>query len=143
MRSEFWAVLTALCWAGGSFFEKKGVRLGGFSPIMGTAIRTFTSALLLAALSYTSWNQLKTAGTKPILMIAVAGGVVAGTMGIASFYNAIRDGELSVVLPIAFCLTPVIGVILGALLLGERLNLAQYCGIALTIVGATIAVYFE
>lgn len=143
MRAEFWAVLTALCWAGGSFLEKKGVRLGGFSPIMGTTIRTVTSAVLLTVLSYRLWPQLQAGGAKPIVLIMVGGGVLAGTVGISSFYQALRTGELSVVLPLAFCLTPVVGVVLGWIILGERLNVAQYGGIALTIIGATIAVYYE
>ena len=123
MRAEFWAVLTAVCWACGSFFEKKGVKLGGFAPVMGTTIRT--------------------AGLKPILMIAIAGGVFAGALGILFFYQALSLGALSIVLPLAFCLTPVIGVILGGVLLGEKLLPIQYVGITLTIAGATITAYFR
>ena len=52
MRAEYWAVLTAMCWAIGSLFEKRGVTLGNLSPIMGTSIRTAFSLLLLIFLSY-------------------------------------------------------------------------------------------
>jgi uncharacterized membrane protein len=142
VRAEFWAVLTAICWGCGSYFEKKGVKLGGFSPIMGTTIRTVTSLLLLTFLSYPFWHQVRTAGIKPILMIAIAGGVFAGALGIVFLYNALKLGNLSTVLPIAFCLTPVLGVLLGALLLREKLAFIQYVGIALTIVGAAITAYF-
>lgn len=143
MRAEFWAVLTAVCWACGSFFEKKGVKLGGFAPVMGTTIRTATSVILLAVISYPFWHQLRTAGLKPILMIAIAGGVFAGALGILFFYQALSLGALSIVLPLAFCLTPVIGVILGGVLLGEKLLPIQYVGIALTIGGAAITAYFR
>ena len=40
MRSEYWALMTAACWAAGSLLEKRGVKIGGLSPVMGTAIRT-------------------------------------------------------------------------------------------------------
>jgi len=143
VRAEFWAVLTAVCWACGSFFEKKGVKLGGFAPVMGTAIRTATSLVLLTSMSYPFWHQLRTAGLKPILMIAIAGGVFAGALGILFFYKALSLGTLSIVLPLAFCLTPVLGVILGGLLLGEKLLPIQYLGIALTIGGAAITAYFR
>ena len=86
MRAEFWAILTAVSWAVGSFFEKKGVKLGGFAPVMGTAIRTSVSLLVLAALSYPYWSQLRAAGAKPILMIAIGGGVCAGGLGLLFFY---------------------------------------------------------
>jgi len=143
MRAEFWAILTALCWAVGSFFEKKGVKLGGFSPVMGTAIRTAVSFLFVGALSIPCWDQLRTGGAKAILMVAVAGGIVGGGLGVVFFYRALSGGQLAVVLPIAFCLTPVVGAVLGFALLGEKTNARQTAGIALTIIGATMAISFR
>ncbi len=143
MRAELWAVMTAVCWAGGSYFEKRGMRLGGFAPIMGTTIRTATSVLVLLIVSRPYWPQVKASGLGPLLMVVLGGGVVAGTMGIAFFYNAISAGNLSVVLPIAFCLTPVLGVVIGLLFLGERLAPLQGIGILLTVAGATMAVYYK
>jgi len=90
MRPEIWAVLTALCWACGSLLEKKGVRLGDFTPVMGTTIRTVISMLLLLALSYPFWGQVKSAGVKPVLLIAVGGGLVAGCLGIVFLYSALK-----------------------------------------------------
>ena len=143
MRAEFWAVMTAICWAGGSYFEKRGVKLGGFAPIMGTTIRTVTSVLVLLVVSRPYWGQVRGAGLGPLMMVVLGGGVVAGTMGIAFFYNAIAAGNLSLVLPIAFCLTPVLGVLIGLVFLGERLAPLQIVGILLTVVGATMAVYYK
>ena len=76
-------------------------------------------------------------------MVVLGGGVVAGTMGITFFYHAIAGGHLSLVLPIAFCLTPVLGVVIGILFLGERLAPIQALGILLTVSGAVLAVYFK
>ncbi len=138
-----WAVLTAACWAIGSFFEKSGVKLGGFAPIMGVTIRTFVSVLLLGVLSYPFWPQLRTSGIKPIIMIALGGGVCAGAMGLLFFYKALKLGNISLILPLAFCCTPVFGVIIGVVLLKEKLVLMQYLGISLTIIGAFLTAYYK
>ena len=143
MSAEIWAVLTALCWAIGSFFEKKGVKMGGFSPVMGATIRTAMSVIVLLALSFPYWKQIRTAGLKPTLMIAVSGGIFSGALGITFLYFALRTGNLSIVLPIAFCLTPVIGVLLGLFFMQEELSTLQLIGISLTIIGAAMTAYFR
>lgn len=136
MRPEYWAFLTAICWAVGSMLEKKGVKLGGFTPVMGTAIRTAVSLLLLLVVSYPFWGQVKTAGIKPVLMIAIGGGAIAGCLGICFLYSALKTGQISSVLTIAFCLTPVFGAILGYLFLEERLTTVQLFGIVMCVGGA-------
>ena len=91
MKPEMWAVLTAICWAVGSVLEKKGVKLGEFTPVMGTTIRTVVSLTLLLVLSFSFWGEVKTAGLKPVLLIAVGGGVIAGCLGIVFLYSALRE----------------------------------------------------
>ncbi|HOO52531.1 MAG TPA: EamA family transporter, partial [Alphaproteobacteria bacterium] len=56
---------------------------------------------------------------------------------------ALRHGNLSIVLPIAFCLTPVIGAILGIIFLKEPIHIMQIVGITLTVAGATLVVYYR
>ena len=138
MRPEYWAVLTAICWAVGSVLEKKGVKLGEFTPVMGTAIRTAVSLLLLLALSFPFWGQVKTAGVKPVLLISVGGGVIAGCLGLVFLYSALKTGQISSVLTIAFCLTPVVGAILGFLFLEEKLTAVQLLGIIMCVSGAAL-----
>ncbi len=143
MKPEMWAVLTAICWAVGSVLEKKGVKLGEFTPVMGTTIRTVVSLTLLLILSFSFWGEVKTAGLKPVLLIAVGGGVIAGCLGIVFLYSALRDGQISIVLTIAFCLTPVIGAILGYFFLEERLSLVQMLGIIMCVAGAALVNLFN
>ena len=143
MRAEMYAVLTACCWAFGSLLEKRGVTIGQLSPAMGTAIRTAFSLLVLLFLSYPYWGQLRTAGTKSIILIAVGGGLLAGGLGIVFLYAALRSGAISTVMTIAFCLAPVIGAVLGFLILKERLSPLQMLGVALCITGAVLTVYFK
>ncbi len=143
MRAEIWAVLTAVCWSCGSVLEKKGVKLGQLSPVMGTTIRTFFSLMLLSFLSFPYWKQLKTCGLKSISLIAVGGGVIAGCLGIVFLYTGLKSGNISVILAIAFCLTPVIGSILGYFTLGEKLSAIQVAGVVLCICGVFMLTYFK
>ncbi len=73
---------------------------------MGTTIRTSISLLFLGALSYPFGGELKTGGYKAILLIAIGGGIIAGGFGIFCLYSALKTGQLSTVLTIAFCLNP-------------------------------------
>jgi transporter family protein len=143
MRAEYWAGLTALCWGIGSLLEKRGVKLGDLAPIMGTTIRTACSLLLLLAVSFPFWGQVRTAGVKPILLIAIGGGVLAGGLGIVFLYTGLKAGNLSTVMTIAFCLAPVIGTALGFFFLREELTAVQILGIALCVVGAALVTYFK
>ena len=143
MQAELYALLAAICWAVGSLIEKTGIGLGNIAPVMGTAIRTLFSLMLLAFLSYPYWGELKSAGVKPIIFIAMGGGVLAGGLGIMFFYTGMKHGHLSSVMTIAFCLAPVLGVILGVLVLKEKLSPLQLAGIVLCITGAAMTVYFR
>ncbi len=143
MRAEFFAVFTAICWGVGSLLEKRGVKLGGLSPVMGTTIRTAFSLLMLIAVSTPYWGQLRKAGATSIALIAVGGGVIAGGLGIIFLYSALKTGSLSVVMTIAFCLAPVVGAILGVLVLHERLSVIQWTGVILCIAGASLVTWFR
>lgn len=141
MQAEFYAVLTAVCWAAGSLMEKTGVRLGNLTPVMGTAVRTFFSLLLMAVLSRPYWGEIRSAGPRSILLVAAGGGVLAGGLGIMFLYTGLKHGSLSSVMTIAFCLAPVLGVVLGVLVLKEKLSPLQIAGIVLCIAGAVMTVW--
>jgi transporter family protein len=143
MRAEFWAVLTACCWGVGALLEKKGVKIGGLAPVMGVAIRTVFSMLILLAASSPFWGQMKTAGVKSFTLIAVGGGLFAGSLGLICLYSGLKTGNLSTVMAISFSLVPIIGAILGVGFLGEKLKAVQIIGIALCVAGAAMVTYFK
>jgi bacterial/archaeal transporter family protein len=143
MRAEFWAILAAVCWAVGSFLEKRGIKLGNLSPVMGTAIRTAFSLSILLFLSYPFWGELKNAGAKSISLVAVGGGLLAGCLGVICLYAGLKSGNISTVMTLAFCLAPVFGVIIGYVVLNERLLAIQVLGILLCITGAALTVFFK
>jgi len=138
MRPELWAAMTAVCWAVGSCFEKKGVKLGGFTPVMGTAVRTAVSLVVLTALSAPFWGELAKAGWKPIALIAFGGGVLAGGAGLICLYKGLATGELSKVLAVSFCLTPVIGGIIGMTLMGDGHGALRITGIVIAVARAAL-----
>ncbi len=143
MRAEIFAVLTAACWAVGSSMEKRGITIGNLSPAVGTVVRTAFSLLVLFVLSFPLLGQLKSAGAKSLILIAVGGGLLSGGLGIIFLYTGLKSGNISTVMTIAFCLAPVIGAVIGYFLLKERLSPLQVAGVILCITGAVMTVYFR
>ena len=102
MKPQLFALLTAIAWGVGGYFEKKGLHLGNLSPQVGITIRTAVAFLILAAVSFSDWKQIPFAGTKALLYMVIGGGVVAGAVGMLCFYVAIKGAPLGKVMPIAF-----------------------------------------
>lgn len=134
MKPQIFALMAAICWGVGGYFEKKGLHLGNLSPTMGITLRTLIAFILLAAVSFPQWKTLPHAGSKAILYMVIGGGVVAGAAGMLCFYTAIKGAPLSRVMPIAFT-SPLFGALMGLILGGEPLTLKTILGMLLTISG--------
>jgi bacterial/archaeal transporter family protein len=134
MRPELFALLTAIAWGVGGYFEKKGLHLGNLSPQLGITVRTAVALVILAAASFPQWKTLPQAGPKALLYMVLGGGVLAGAVGMLCFYTAIKGAPLSRVMPIAFT-SPLFGALMGILLSGEPLTLKTGLGMLLTIGG--------
>ncbi|MEQ8171306.1 MAG: EamA family transporter [Candidatus Eremiobacterota bacterium] len=135
MKSAILAILTAICWSTGGFFEKKGLKLGHLQPVMGITIRTAVALIILSIASFPLWQSVTQAGTKPLLYLIIGGGVIAGSAGMLCFYAAIHTGELSRVIPVAFGLTPLFGYILGVFILKEPSDVFKIAGVILISLG--------
>ncbi len=135
MKPAYFAMLTAVCWSLGSFFEKRGLNLGGISPIMGITIRTAVAIVVLGAFSYSQWHTLAGIDRRALLYLVLGGGVLAGSLGMLFFYTAIGTGKLSLVMPIAFGLTPLVGFILGVVFLNEPAYFHKIVGVLLVCIG--------
>jgi bacterial/archaeal transporter family protein len=134
MKPQLFALLTAICWGVGGYFEKKGLHLGNLSPQMGITIRTAVALVILAVVSFPHWKLVTQAGTKALLYMVVGGGIVAGAAGMLFFYTAIKGAPLTRVMPIAFT-SPLFGAMMGVLFSGEPFTLKTGLGMALTIGG--------
>lgn len=137
MKPQLFALLTAICWGVGGYFEKKGLHLGNLSPTMGITIRTGVALIILGIASYPQWKTLPQAGPKALLYMVIGGGVVAGAVGMLCFYTAIKGAPLTKVMPIAFT-SPLFGALMGILLSGEPLTLKTALGMLLTVGGIVL-----
>ncbi len=137
LNPQILALITAMAWGIGGFFEKKGLHMGNLSPQMGITIRTAVALVILGIVSYPDWKSVPQAGTKALLMMVIGGGVVAGSLGMLAFYAAIKGAPLNRVMPIAFT-SPFFGALMGVLLGGETITPKTAVGMLLTIGGIVL-----
>lgn len=134
MKPQLFALLAAICWGVGGYFEKKGLHLGNLSPTMGITLRTLVAFVLLAVASFPQWRSVSMAGSKALIYMIVGGGIIAGAVGMLCFYTAIKGAPLSRVMPIAFT-SPLFGALMGLIFGGEAFTLKTILGMSLTIGG--------
>lgn len=137
MSPQIFALLTAIAWGVGGYFEKKGLHLGNLSPQMGITIRTAVALVVLAVVSFPQWKTVTTAGSKALLYMIIGGGVVAGSVGMLCYYTAIKGAPLGKVMPIAFT-SPLFGALMGMIFAGEPLTVKGIIGMVLTITGIVV-----
>jgi transporter family protein len=137
MKPQLYALLTAIAWGVGGYFEKKGLHLGNLSPQMGITIRTAIALIILAAVSYPQWKSVTEASPKALMYMIIGGGVVAGAVGMLCFYAAIKGAPLGKVMPIAFT-SPLFGALMGVIIGGEPLTVKMMIGMAMTIGGIIV-----
>ena len=137
MKAQIFALITAITWGVGGYFEKKGLHLGNLTPQMGITIRTFIALIILGIVSYPQWKTIPQAGSKALLYMIIGGGVVAGAVGMLCFYLAIKGAPLSKVMPIAFT-SPLFGALMGMIFGGEAVTIKSVIGTIMTIGGIVI-----
>ena len=137
MKPQLFALLTAVAWGVGGYFEKKGMHLGNLSPQVGITIRTAVALLILGAVSFPQWRTIAQAGPKALAMMILGGGVIAGSVGMLCFYLAIKGAPLGKVMPIAFT-SPLFGALMGLWFGGETLSLRGAIGILLSTGGIVL-----
>ena len=137
MKAQIFALITAIAWGVGGYFEKKGLHLGNLTPQMGITIRTFVALIILGIVSYPQWKTVPQAGSKALLYMIVGGGIVAGAVGMLCFYLAIKGAPLSKVMPIAFT-SPLFGALMGMIFGGETVTVKSIIGTIMTVGGIII-----
>lgn len=142
MRPEIFALLTGIFWAIGSFFGKKGLGLANLEPKIGLVIRLVVSLIVVGLIAGSELTQLREAfqspaGRRGLLYLLIFEGVVAGSLGMIFYYNAIKTGQLSRVMPLAFA-TPLWGFILAVIFAGEQVTTIKATGAGMAITGILI-----
>jgi hypothetical protein len=63
MKPQLLALITAMAWGIGGYFEKKGLHLGQLSPHVGITVRTAVALVVLSAVSAPQFGRARRAGT--------------------------------------------------------------------------------
>jgi transporter family protein len=131
------AMLAGVLWGLGGYFEKTGLRLIGIPPIAGITIRTAVALVVLGLISIPAWKAFSPQPNPMAwLMIFIGGGVIAGSLGMWSFYTSLSTTEnLGVTLAIAFALSPLTGTVVGLIRGDQPMDLRLGLGLAAIIGG--------
>jgi len=135
-----YAVLAGVAWGVGGFFEKAGLQALKLPPIAGITIRTVIALLILGTLSIPAWKSIENPGNiKAWVMIAVGGGIIAGSLGMWSFYSSLSLTEnLGVTLAIAFAFSPIAGTVVGLINGSQEIDLKIGLGLAAIVLGIVL-----
>ena len=138
--SLFFAVLAGIAWGVGGYFEKGGLRTLGIPPIAGITLRTAAALVVLGLISVPAWKSVAFSGpTNAWIMILVGGGVIAGSLGMWSFYSALSVTEnLGVTLALAFAFSPLSGTVLGLLRGDQHIDVRIGLGLAAIVLGIVL-----
>ena len=133
----FYAVIGGVAWGIGGYFEKAGLRAMGIPPIAGITLRTAVALLILGLISIPAWKSIANpSNVQAWMMIVLGGGIVAGSLGMWSFYNALNTSEnLGVTLAIAFAFSPLAGTVLGLVRGDQHFDVRIGLGLAAMIIG--------
>lgn len=135
-----YAILAGIAWGFGGYCEKAGLRALGLPPLAGIMLRTMVAFILLGALSLPVWKAYTPSNNVTgWVMLILGGGVIAGTLGMWSFYASLSTAEnLGVALAVAFALSPVTGTIIGLLTRTQSWDWRSGIGLCAIIVGIVL-----
>ena len=129
----FLLALTALLWGATPILEKMG--LVKVDPLVGVTIRStiVTAGLFILTFLLGKGKELISLDGKSILLFG-ASGVMAGLLGMWTYYGALKMEATSKIVPIAACY-PLVTAFLSVLILNEGLSLSRVIGTALIVSG--------
>ncbi|OGP65302.1 MAG: hypothetical protein A2169_02310 [Deltaproteobacteria bacterium RBG_13_47_9] len=126
-------IITALLWGTTPIIEKIG--LAKVDPLIGVTIRStiVTTALLILTLLLGKGRALMDVDGKDFLIFG-ASGILAGLLGMWTYYAALKAEATSKIVPIAACY-PLVTAFLSFLVLKEGITLPRVFGTALIVFG--------
>ncbi|MDI7259597.1 MAG: EamA family transporter [Thermodesulfobacteriota bacterium] len=125
--------VTALLWGSTPILEKIG--LAKVDPLVGVTIRSaiVTAGLLILTFVLGKGKELISLDGKSILLFG-ASGMMAGLLGMWTYYMALKMEATSKIVPIAACY-PLVTALLSVLILNEGVSLSRVIGTALIVSG--------
>jgi drug/metabolite transporter (DMT)-like permease len=150
MRAIVFAVIAGLCWGVGEIFTKSALNTGRVGPFTILLIRSLVT-VVPAALA--AWYAIGIAKSEPAdfatrmgpsvwAMVIGGTGLLAGFAGVFFFYWGLASpgGDISLIRPIAFALSPLTAVVLGWMMLGEPMTLRKAAAVVLIVGGIGLLV---
>ncbi len=132
---KYYALLSALCAALTALFSKMGVR--GVHPDLATAIRVSFILVLVWGVAILSGaaRQLRLLPGRDLLFLLLS--ALATGFSWLFYFRALQEGDVSRVAPLDKLSVP-LAILLGVLILGERLTPAALAGGALITLGSLL-----
>jgi transporter family protein len=129
----FLLIITALLWGTTPILEKIG--LARVDPLIGVTVRSIivTAGLLILTFVLGKGRALFQLDVKSVVFFG-ASGVMAGLLGMWTYYAALKLEATSRIVPIAASY-PLVTALLSALILGEGLTLPRLIGTGLIVSG--------
>ena len=104
-------------------------------PLRAAAVGMTSAAIVLCPTALVAWLAVgQPSIPSEVLVLSVVSGVLEAAY-FATLAAAYRRGDLSVVYPIARGSAPLLAVLIGVVILGERLDPAGYVGVACLLIG--------
>lgn len=125
--------ITALLWGVTPILEKIG--LAKVDPLIAVTVRSaiVTAGLLILTFLFGKGKALMEVDGKSLLIFG-ASGLMAGILGMWTYYMALKMEATSKVVPIAACY-PLVTALLSVLILNEGLSVSRVIGTALIVSG--------
>ena len=137
MKPFYWALLAALTWGCVPVLEKIGLsKIPVFPGLLIRCLGVILGAIILLVWKHDVIRESLVKVT-PAWGYLIAGGFLASVVGQIFFYNALKDGEASKVVPLAASY-PLISFLIGVIFLAEKLTLAKVGGLLFIILGVVL-----
>jgi transporter family protein len=126
-------IVTTLLWGATPIIEKVGLRK--VDPLIGVTIRSaiVTAGLFIVTFLLGKGKSLLEVDGKSLLLFG-ASGMMAGLLGMWTYYAALKMGATSKIVPIAASY-PLVTALLSVLILREGVTLPRVFGTALIVIG--------
>ncbi len=133
MQTKLLLILVLLCWGVTPIIEKVGLK--GTTPFAGVTIRSIAITIGLLVITFMTGRAKEVFGTggKEILLFTLSG-VLAGLIAMIAYFEVLKNGNTSAVVPIAASY-PLVTAILSYLILGEAFTTPKVIGTVLIVSG--------
>lgn len=134
MKAFYFALMTAVVWGIVPILEKMGV--ARIAPLAGVFIRSCGVIIGIAIMAIFNNQAVRIAlkADPRTIFLLVLGGFMASIVGQIFFYNALKIGEASKVVPIAG-IYPLVAFLLGVIFLGETFTAVKLGGVIFVVLG--------